>query len=73
MVQIPKITIHIDLDNLDKINDEILLWELCRRHDAYQIGDRVKAVNVPIGPNNDAKIMMTEDAYNGLMGIKEIQ
>jgi hypothetical protein len=74
MVGIPKVTIHVDLDNLDTINDEVLLWELCRRRQAQPAAKKTKrivphvVIELPIFADHSAEVIMTEDAFHALMG-----
>jgi hypothetical protein len=73
MANMPKITIHIDLDNLDKINDEVLLWELCRRHEQERVNKKVVQYKISVFGMGDALIMMTDDECKKLMGDWEIE
>lgn len=77
MANIPKITIHIDLDNLDKINDEVLLWELLRRYSPEIVSGRFinkskLAALIPVFGEGHAKIVISGDLYKLLFGERKL-
>ncbi len=73
MAVVPKI--RIDFENLETISDRVLLWELCRRHKADWFSEGMnwysRIVNIPIDQTYEAKIKMSEKAYNTLMGFED--
>lgn len=76
MARMPNITVHINLENLDTINDEVLIWELCRRHRKHTANaphkikffTGHKVISLPIGPDYYADLILSEEAYLTLMG-----
>ncbi len=78
MTHIPPITIKVNFDDLNTINDERLLWELCQRHTAATAARKTKrfvkhvVISLPIGPDHTCNLVMSENAYNALMGKDEV-